>query len=101
VSKRRKYILAILGKFLLLILTAWSPWDALLYHGDGKFSDGLFFYPRYRVDQISTPSPVPILCCFLRSHSESFPDGGINLPPEILLLKEQGRGKSQKGARPK
>jgi hypothetical protein len=49
VAKTRKYLLAIFGIILLLILIAWSPWSALLYHGDGKFSDGLFFYPRFWV----------------------------------------------------
>jgi hypothetical protein len=48
-SKRGRYLAAILGTLLLLILIAWSPWSALLYQGDGKFSDELFFYPRYRV----------------------------------------------------
>jgi hypothetical protein len=33
----------------MLILISWSPWSALLYHGDGKFSDDLFFYPRYSI----------------------------------------------------
>jgi hypothetical protein len=41
--------LAILGIIPLLILVAWSPWSALLFHGDGKFSDELFSYPRYWV----------------------------------------------------
>jgi hypothetical protein len=49
VSKRRKYLLAIIGSLLSLILIAWSPWSALLYRGDGKLSDRLFFFPRYRV----------------------------------------------------
>jgi hypothetical protein len=49
VSKKEKFIFVILGSLLLLILIAWSPWSALLYHGDGKFSDELFFYPRYWV----------------------------------------------------
>jgi hypothetical protein len=47
VSKIRKYAFAILGTLLLLILVVWSPWSALLYNGDGRFSDQLFFYPRY------------------------------------------------------
>lgn len=49
VSKKGKFAFTILGALLLLILTTWSPWSALLYHGDGKFSDELFFYPRYSV----------------------------------------------------
>jgi hypothetical protein len=32
-----------------VILIAWGPWSVLLYRGDGKFSDELFFYPRYWV----------------------------------------------------
>jgi hypothetical protein len=48
-SKRGKYLLTILGTLPLLILIAWGPWSSLLYHGDGKFSDELLFYPRYWV----------------------------------------------------
>jgi len=48
---RKKLILAItFVSIALLILYVWSPWDALRYHGDGKFSDrGFFSYPRYLV----------------------------------------------------
>jgi hypothetical protein len=49
VSKKRNYLLAILGTLALLILIAWSPWSALFFRGDGKFSDELIFYPRYWV----------------------------------------------------
>ena len=49
VLRKRTYLIAILGIIPLVILVVWSPWSALLYHGDGKFSDELFFYPRYRV----------------------------------------------------
>lgn len=48
-SKRGRFVFAILGTLLFLVLIAWSPWSALLYYGDGKFSDELFFYPRYWV----------------------------------------------------
>jgi hypothetical protein len=47
VSTKRKYLLGMSGTLLLLILIVWRPWSALLYHGDGRFSDRLFFYPRY------------------------------------------------------
>jgi hypothetical protein len=59
VSKRGKFVFAILGALLFLILIAWSPWSALLYHGDGKFSDGLFFYPRYWVSFAEIPLNEP------------------------------------------
>jgi hypothetical protein len=32
---------------VLLIFIVWRPWSALLYHGDGRFSDRLFFNHRY------------------------------------------------------
>ena len=46
---RKKLVLGItLGVFGALALIAWSPWSALRFRGDGKFSDGGFFsYPRY------------------------------------------------------
>jgi hypothetical protein len=59
VSKKLKYVLAIVGTLLVLILIAWSPWSALLYHGDGKFSDELFFYPRYWVRFAEIPINEP------------------------------------------
>ncbi len=47
-SKGRKYLLAVIATLSLLILILWNPWSALLYHGDGTFTDdGLFLYPRY------------------------------------------------------
>lgn len=58
-SKRGRVVFAILGSLLLLILIAWSPWSALLYHGDGKFSDELFFYPRYWVRFAEIPLNEP------------------------------------------
>jgi len=39
----------------MLILVAWSPWSGLLYRGDGKLSDNLFFYPRYRLKFAEIP----------------------------------------------
>jgi len=38
-----------LGTILLLVLVTWNPWSAFFYRGEGKFSDELFFYPRYWV----------------------------------------------------
>jgi hypothetical protein len=52
---KKKVLMAVLGTLLLLILLAWHPWGLLLYHGDGKFSDKLFFYPRYRVRFADVP----------------------------------------------
>ena len=49
VSKKRRYVLTVVGALVLLLLVAWSPWSTLLYHGDGRFSDDLFFFPRYSV----------------------------------------------------
>jgi hypothetical protein len=55
VSKKLKYVLAISGTLIMLILVAWSPWSGLLYRGDGKLSDNLFFYPRYRLKFAEIP----------------------------------------------
>ena len=54
-SKRKTILLAVLGTLLLLILLAWRPWGLFLYYGDGKFSDELFFYPRYWVGFADIP----------------------------------------------
>jgi len=59
VSKKLKYVLAIVGTLFALILIAWSPWSALLYRGDGKFSDDLFLYPRYWVSFAEIPLNEP------------------------------------------
>jgi hypothetical protein len=58
-SKFWKYLLASFGVLLLLAFTEWGPWRTLLYRGDGKFSDELFFYPRYwvRFADISLDQP--------------------------------------------
>jgi len=58
-SKKNKAPVAVLGTLLLLILLVWRPWGFLLYHGDGKFSDELFFHPRYwvRFPDISLNQP--------------------------------------------
>jgi hypothetical protein len=55
VSKKLKYLLATLGILLVLTLVAWSPWSGLLYCGDGKLSDNLFFYPRYKLKFADIP----------------------------------------------
>ena len=59
VSRKGKFIVAILGAILLLVLIAWKPWSVLLYHGDGQFSDELFFYPRYWVRFADVPLSKP------------------------------------------
>jgi hypothetical protein len=59
VSKILKYVLAIVGTLFALIVIAWSPWSALLYRGDGKFSDDLFLYPRYCVSFAEIPLNEP------------------------------------------
>ena len=52
-SRKELYLVAALAAIplliFLLILIAWSPWSRFRYHGDGMFSDELFFYPRYHV----------------------------------------------------
>jgi hypothetical protein len=48
VSRKKLFLTLTLGVVALLILGAWSPWNALRYRGEGKFSDrGFFAYPRY------------------------------------------------------
>jgi hypothetical protein len=51
VSRKKGLLLTIIViGTAFLILFAWSPWNSLRYHGDGKFSDrGFFSYPRYLV----------------------------------------------------
>lgn len=50
VSWKRPLLAVTVGVVALLILSVWSPWVALRYRGDGKFSAGKFFsYPRYVV----------------------------------------------------
>jgi hypothetical protein len=49
-SRKKLILIVTLSLIALLILSAWSPWDAFRYQGDGKFSDGGFFgHPRYVV----------------------------------------------------
>lgn len=54
-SKKLKYVVAIVGILLAFILAEWSPWSGLLYRGDGTFSDNLFFYPRYKLKFAEIP----------------------------------------------
>ena len=51
VSRKKGLLLTIIViGTAFLIRFAWSPWNSLRYHGDGKFSDrGFFSYPRYLV----------------------------------------------------
>jgi hypothetical protein len=84
VFKRWKYLLVTLGTLLSLILIAWSPWSALLYYRDGKFSDGLFFYPRYSVRFAEIP---------LNEHSEyHFRFRGMPSEEMSLILYVKGHG---------
>lgn len=46
---RRKLVLGAICAISLLIILFWIPWAKLRYHGDGTFSEGLLFRPRYVV----------------------------------------------------
>jgi hypothetical protein len=48
VSRKNLILTLTFGVVALLVVIAWSPWNALRYRGDGRFSDnGFFSYPRY------------------------------------------------------
>jgi hypothetical protein len=81
VSKKTKILLALLGASLLLILVVWRPWGLFLYHGDGKFSDELFFHPRYWVRFADIPLNEPSEHHF---HFGGLPNEEMNL---VLYVK--------------
>jgi hypothetical protein len=68
---------------VLLILFAWSPWDSLCYRGDGKFTDELFFRPRYWVRFTDIPLNQPSEHHF---RSRGLPNEELSL---ILYVKDR------------